>query len=146
MNIDEMQAGLELDALIAEKVMGWVKISWDGAMCAPGSLTERWIWKLCSPERAAELLESSEYRLAIESDLPAKKQWRDGIPDFSTDLAAAWQVVEKTKEYQGAFTIFADEVIEFCGARDLFSDVGIRVVLGRISALIICRAALKAME
>jgi hypothetical protein len=58
--IDDLQAGRELDALIAEKVMG-IKC---GACLQDGQLE------------------------------PITMDWRE-IPHYSTDIAAAWEVVEK---------------------------------------------------
>ena len=57
-----MEAGRELDALVAEKVMGWKDVN--TAWPSYGSPPE-------SPDG-----------------------WRE-IPAFSTDIAAAWEVVEK---------------------------------------------------
>lgn len=67
MNIDELKAGRELDALVAEKVMGW---------------------EVCNSERGA----------------PPRKTWDKNtiamscpIPHYSTDIAAAWEVLCKFK-------------------------------------------------
>lgn len=56
-----MEAGRELDEIVAEKVMGWTYIETDIAT----------IWS------------NADYTLDI-----------DALPLFSTDIAAAWQVVE----------------------------------------------------
>jgi hypothetical protein len=61
-NIDAMPAGRELDALVAEKVMGWTDINGNAA--------------------------------AVGCGLNHNKLWTR-VPDYSTDIAAAWQVVEK---------------------------------------------------
>lgn len=65
-----MKPGRELDALVAEKVMGWKSVEhrfedpfhrWDGI----------------APEHGSH---------------------RFTVPDFSTDIAAAWEVVEKLND------------------------------------------------
>src|SRR3990167_1498198 len=70
-----MEPGREMDALIAEKVMGWEKAvnSWgNGADIG---------WNLPS---------------LLPHD-PERRTWsRDPLP-YSTDISAAWQVVEKTR-------------------------------------------------
>lgn len=72
MLIDTMPAGRELDALVAEKVMGWYRV---GTMWCQGAN---------SYAAPAEDLE-------IENP-PKTKPWSP-----STDIAAAWEVVEKIK-------------------------------------------------
>lgn len=78
-----MQPGRELDALVAEKVMGWRKISHPYPY---SDLT--WI--------------NSEGATARPG----------GIPQYSTDIAAAWVVVEHLKnslngnEWTGEFNLF----------------------------------------
>ena len=73
--IDEMEAGPELDALVAEKVMGWYsrQETFEGTSFFgnPRSITLAFWYT-----KNGELLPL-------------------GATDFSTDIAAAWQVVEK---------------------------------------------------
>jgi hypothetical protein len=76
-NIDELEAGADLDELVAERVMGW------------------------------KLVPNTAYVVTVEAAIKAGKyEWDDAegnyIADglgydheFSTDLAAAWQVVER---------------------------------------------------
>lgn len=61
MKVSEMQAGREMDALVAEKVMEWVRAKCEGR-------TNDW-W--------------------------TQPGYAKSTPNFSTDIAAAWQVVEK---------------------------------------------------
>lgn len=59
--------GRELDAAVAEHVMGWRDIKvrmFPGALCTLGGN-------------------------------PPGKSWPDMVPDYSTDIAAAWRVVER---------------------------------------------------
>lgn len=67
MNVNEMEAGRELDALVAQHVMGCKVLGSEltGFFCG------------CSPETHRD---------------------KDGfLPRFSTDIAAAWEIVEKVK-------------------------------------------------
>ena len=68
----ELNPGRELDALVAEKVMGWKPYMFPNPIHGFG--------------QPSELLMDAES--AIELDL---------IPRYSTDIAAAWKVVEKVK-------------------------------------------------
>ena len=137
MNIDEMQAGREMDALIAEKVMGLphnelgekcprcggeTRIGLDRAWC--GNCSE-WIY---SP-----------------------------YPEFSDDIAAAWQVVEKIRELKSAWfeiganpDFMSDRGDYYCSIRggkiEYDSPSCTLELYGDTAPLAICRAALKAME
>lgn len=66
MNIDELKPGRELDALIAERVMGLERVT------TPGGFTVGWRPKGINLGAAP-------------------------LDSYSTDIAAAWQVVEKLK-------------------------------------------------
>jgi len=70
-----MQAGRELDALVAEKVMGW-----------------KWL----------ERDEFNEYRHLT----PNGQKIQVAVPRYSTDIAAAWQIVEKIKFMQPGWEIY----------------------------------------
>ncbi len=80
MNVMELKAGPELDALIAEKVMG---------------LTIRWDW----PDDEHHSDEKVR-RVEIERDcVDGKKRMIDEeLPRYSTDISAAWEVMEKIKD------------------------------------------------
>lgn len=62
-----MKAGRELDALVAERVMGWTK-----------TIVDNYPWQILPPDA---------------TELKAKS-----CPHYSTDIAAAWQVVEKLRQ------------------------------------------------
>ena len=99
-DIDKLEAGLELDALVAEKVMGWFVAKGPHSPTSPPDL----------------------------------------IPRYSTDIAAAWEVVEKMIDQGRRFVInnnFSRTmfIADFCG----------RDVLEKTAPLAICRAALKAV-
>lgn len=71
--IDEIEAGGELDAFVAEKVMGWKH----------GSFGRYKVW-----------------------NLPSGGQLTDfGLPEYSTDIAKAWQTVEKLEKQGFLFRI-----------------------------------------
>lgn len=70
-----MKPGRELDALVAEKVMGWVKISFVGEETAGG--------------RKGFGLNPKHHRGP-----------RTCIPAYSTDIAEAWAVLEKFPDVQ----------------------------------------------
>ena len=74
-----MNAGRELDAIIAEKVMGWHLVP---------------VKELC-----AVLMPPEITGVIWDDDLIMKYQ----VPPYSTDIAAAWQVVEKIADTQTHF-------------------------------------------
>jgi len=91
MNIDQMPAGRELDALVAEKVMGWTqvhRVDSTGDLCGV-------------PSRGAP----PSYLL----------------PRYSTDIAAAWKVIEKLRQLQ--FTVRLVAPNEQYGNSQQFSTV-----------------------
>lgn len=72
-----LKAGRELDALIAEKVMGWRKAldaPVDAHLRWPEPIQAGWLWY--NPDRS-----------------PCPFEYT--IPNYSTDIKDAWQVVEK---------------------------------------------------
>jgi hypothetical protein len=77
--IERMPAGRELDALIAEKVMGfkWRTSKHSGYRY------------LFPPGHRSNLFTDSIGNEPLYGD------WDDCVPAYSTDIAAAWQVVEK---------------------------------------------------
>lgn len=80
----DMPAGPEMDALVAEKVMGWRwrKSSATGRRCLFSPT--RW------PEWFTALADGTE-GIVGDWDRPTH------IPRYSTDIAAAWEVVEKMR-------------------------------------------------
>jgi len=115
MSEDELRAGRELDALVAEKVMGWGCIGFDKI----GN-----VWAGVSLNRNGQ---------------------QEVIHYYSENIAAAWQVVEKMKENPNMFMEFANNVEYVCGAHNYFPDGNGWVILKNLTPLKICRAALKAM-
>lgn len=133
MDIDKLEAGRELDALVAEKVMGWTTFEEYGQT----------FWR--APNDGTRYLEPRE---------------------FSTDIAAAWEVVKKLGEFRGGPHNIYKPVIRLeyyehdgianvsvgrCkGMEDVVADAEVWEEHGEASAdqamaLAICRAALKAV-
>jgi len=104
--------GRELDALVAEKVMGWIK----------------------RPKGAgtAHLWISSDKQAFHESELPA----------YSTDIAAAWQVVEKLTRRDDKLFFTLETPISGSAWECWFSGEWAE---GETASHAICLAALKAV-
>ena len=127
-NIDELPAGPELDALVAEKVMGWYsnELVW----CDKGGSVGYWV--------------SDEVRFREGGHWPAFHP--------STDIKAAWEVVENLKSLSGIGGWFSIEVpsgdIVRAGFQSHLGHAGEwRHRSNATSApLAICRAALKTVE
>jgi hypothetical protein len=82
MDINEMQAGREMDVKIAE-LMGWIWITEDDDQ--PDQIPY-----LIDPDEDSYLV----YYPKVAEKFPAVYP-SQGLPPFSTDIAAAWLVVEK---------------------------------------------------
>lgn len=85
-----LKAGLKLDALVAEKVMGWRDVkneSDNDVRNESGNYDYPWVGGISPDGVFAE------------------------VPNFSTDLAAAWTVVEKAQSWYTG-TIMRDGVID----------------------------------
>jgi len=111
-NVNELQAGSELDRLVAEKVMGY---QWRDT-----SLGRR----LASPD-FKQLYSNAE-------TLPY-------VPAFSTEIAAAWQVVEKLR------LVVEPWGSGWCTTNLEDGDADLRTVFAAADTapLAICRGALK---
>jgi hypothetical protein len=126
--VSELEAGRELDVLIAVKVMGWHDIN--GNAATTGGL------------------------------LNDKREWKS-LPDYSTDIAAAWAVVEYLKKRNWSWTF------SHCAAaprteqdineghhhgtsagvrRDHYGTRPFYWIYAETMPLAICRAALKAVS
>ena len=130
MNIDEMPAGQELDVLIAEKVMGWIR-----------------------HERETEW----DHIISVHWTMPNSTTVLD-FPRFSQDIAAAWGVVaEITKnkngvslrlvgpEYADGWMFVQGWHATFIEPTYTFTDVG-EGATADTASLAICRAAYKFIE
>ena len=120
----EQREGRELDALIAEKVMGFVwRRGWGGP------------WKmLVSPTDAEDCP-------PIQGDEGIAADYARFVPRYSTDLAAAWLVVEKLTP---RFYVCVERVHRSGDAWNAW--VGRSNVAASSAPLAICRAALAALS
>lgn len=129
MDIDTMQAGCELDELIAEKVMGLPRAELGGACPKCGGGTRIGTGRAwCS--NCTEWIYSP-------------------YPEYSTDIAAAWSVVQRSIPRQN-FSLYVIGPIWHCFF-DLDMDAQ-NTFVNKFEAradtapLAICRAALKAIR
>lgn len=127
MNIDAMPAGRELDALVAEKVMGWTA-------CDANEAYPRWM----HGDPGDEFAEAGRGRGCA----PLTTAWRVPYSRYSTDIAAAWEVVEKVRGDRDVWLQWDSETSIwgcqfFSGGHECFADT---------APLAICRAALKAVS
>lgn len=107
-----MKPGSELDALVAEKVMGLERVMTPGFGMEVG-------WR------------------PIHSNLGASP-----LKSYSTDISAAWEVVEKMKQGSGHFSI----KLTCYGWEALFRYPVTREATAMTAPHAICLAALKAIE
>jgi hypothetical protein len=92
MGVEEMEAGPELNALVAE-VMGWRQFDFQGLESTIGTKPDTWY----DPDHLGRCWKGSPFRIGDRYDhlfVP----WAP-----STNIAAAWQVVEKL--YSEGWTI-----------------------------------------
>lgn len=137
MRVDNMPAGREMDALVAEKVMGWTDIQWQ---TFPG--------------------ENGEEVKAFARGVSPIGDLRVIVPNYSTDITAAWEAAEKiplkyTEGYVSVTRTAAGnpQYLYDCVACNRIYDSGGWAEPERFSVvghadtapLAICRAALKAM-
>lgn len=124
MRIDQMPAGREMDSLIAERVMGWTVFYGE--------------------HNGYDLLDDEIANGYPPDEEPEGVPFE--IPNYSTDIAAAWEVVEKMKNY-----------LFVCGRTDdgiweayffpVNSGIGkLSEAHGDTAPSAICRAALKTMK
>lgn len=123
--IDKLEAGRDLDALIAEKVFGWHGII---------PMTE---YNLCWGFRAGTGRREDDKRETVKS--------------YSSDIRAAWEVIEKTELLilnelsfdHGYRDDEDDETRDYLLVNSHSRDV---LAIGSTAPLAICRAALKAVN
>lgn len=116
MNRDEVQkmwAGRGMDAMVAIEVMGWTYVDSD----------PDFKWSVPANEDGVVM--------------------RRRLPEFSTDISAAWEVVEKIKDYY-AYIVLQFDSVEWIVH---ISDGTVERQTSNVSApLAICRAALLAVS
>lgn len=136
----KLEAGRELDALVAEKVMGWErKLVTVSRRSTGGDITSWSIEALVFGDRIHAL---------NASDQPCNV---DAMPKFSTDIAAAWEVRNKIGAMRFSVRMkFIDELWRIVGERAApeltdcrFSATMIPLLMDAVD---IALAALKAVE
>lgn len=155
--IDQMQAGRELDALVAEQVMGWPVLGWTTCAYADGEWTmhpgDEPSGFMVHAEHAPVYLRTCHCADVDVEDLELVEEDRifghytfclDVVPRFSTEIAAAWQVVEKMRSLGWFYSV--SDVIEINEhlARFFKPDQPDAQAMDASVSLAICRAALKA--
>lgn len=131
-----MEAGRELDALVAEKVMGWKW--WRRENPITG---QKWLAESAAPHAS---MVGAAIPCEVESDLMPEAF--DG-PDYSRSIAAAWTVVEALKLRSPQHDIHIEHIegqgwsVSCCYSQDEggWADA-------ETAPLAICKAALGAIE
>lgn len=137
----EPKAGRELDAEVAKKVMGltveFVKgnpAAWEAKTGKP----MRWL-----PNDYMVVGQKAMYRIGTFSDMH--------VPNYSTDIAAAWEVVEKMKA--DGYTLELDDrragwaavFIKYGGTHETLAQIGSETVIDKSAPRALVLAALKAV-
>ena len=137
---DEIEAGRELDALIAEHVMGWEwwrsSVSGRRSLFAPGAIPRG------EDEWFCERADGSE-RLVFD--------WKTvRIPPYSTEIGAAWAVAEKLKALGRDSVMLSNEgdgwECEITVSDELYAKGWRSASWQGAAPFAICRAALKVVE
>jgi hypothetical protein len=126
--IMKLEAGRELDALVAEHVMGWV---WRDTWNNDGTLSATWL----RPENVFN------YGVRVKA---GEVSYLAGLPRYSTDIAAAWQVVGKLQSPPDEcfFEITMTPTIPHNGGHCWHTRIGGFFAHAPTAPLSICRAAL----
>lgn len=138
--MDTLEAGRNLDVLVADQVMGYQKRAIEGRLClvAPeliewfGDDEEKWNDHAYWWPRTGEYAKfSKKHGFWIPSQFPR----------YSTDIAAAWQVVERMQKMDDdTFERFKDEMTYTDGSTMLLDE------FAAVAAHDICCAALAAVN
>lgn len=133
-DVDKMEAGREMDALIAEKIMGWKwRILACGHVSRPGQYEYTRFLTASKNHERWPLWDG-------KASIPVNKGdwWLPKEDSYSTDIAAAWQVVEKTRLFTHC------DITQVIGAWVIFNHANDSQVTADTAPLAICRAAFKA--
>lgn len=142
MNADTLKAGRELDALIAERVMGYVWRRFDYPPAGGGyKYGKPWKW-LSTATNGADV-EGGEER------------YIDNVRAYSTDIAAAWLVVEQMRKGVGAKQFQLDSIgfgnsdegeWRCMFSRDVDGQLRLHIADADTAPLAICLAAVAALD
>jgi ABA sandwich protein len=148
--IDKLEPGRELDALVAEKVMGWL---WCIQACGDISRPGQYEWSrfLAPPANAAAWRDI--WNGKTEAIIEERPRFAMG---FSTDIAAAWLVVEKMRQTKRFCCLKLHSDFDFVYSFSLtlytqrYQDCGRHepdfIAQAQTAPLAVCRAALKAVK
>lgn len=134
MNIEDMKAGPELDAMVAREVMGEV---WDESRCRICG------WPLVEKLKDGCVADSCSFR-------PVPDRRADAPAPYSTDLLAAWQIVDK--EHLCVHRAGSPQPFYWVGypsdrGGGMVADMENKTLgTGETAPLAICRSALKILE
>ena len=141
-DVSEMKAGRELDTLVAEKVMGLQLMRWtnhptfEPVVIRGDGRCNRCGWPLFdNPEKGCTAENCS---MRPMPDYPR-------IPDYSTSIAAAWEVVEKVQLFNSLALAQQDGTWEKPWAVIEQGEDGDMISEAVTAPLAICLAALKAV-
>ncbi len=129
MDIDKIEAGRELDELIAKHIFNFW---WD-------EKNKQWYGKIINSQGKEQVvyasIEAASYIIPLKLWGPSISY--SGLPEFSMDMTAAWTVVRKLSKNIGCFYMWqhVDYATVDCGVK---CDA-------ETMPLAICRAALKAV-
>jgi len=121
-----LEPGRELDALVAEKVMGWTEVECFGVI---NNRVKN------PPTPGCEVI--------IARGRNRGRSLRI-IPCYSTDISAAWEVVEKLKETYGV-EVYTDLDMSACRLFDELTYLPAEEVISNTAPEAICKAALIAV-
>lgn len=131
-----LTAGRELDSLVAERVMGWV---WDNSRC-----------RLCGWPLAELAEDGCVIDNCSQRPLPSKRA--DEPAHFSTNIVAAWTVVEYLKKHIEMFDVGwspshgGEWYCVFLKIQNVSArEVAWKAVRAHTAPIAICLAALKAV-
>ena len=96
-DIRDMSASRELDALVAVEVMGWVWLRFKPAH----DKDSEFVRKPYGPDTWEASLENNR----AKGDEPLAHLWDYDMPHYSTDIADAWEVVEKLATLEGPVSV-----------------------------------------
>lgn len=133
MNYDTMPAGREMDALVAERVMGGFVSDPD----AWANTSEVWYWR----HPRSGVLRGLPWLTPCDDDGKAwyDHSWKDWKP--SANIADAWHVLERMRSQIGT-----DVWDRFIAASIITFDYKVSTLMAELTPLAICRAALNAVD
>ncbi len=126
-----MKPGRELDALIAERVMGFIRIDITINDEQKPLVTKEWL-----DEWDGELSDAYWWGRDIYQS----------VPHYSTQIADAWLVVEKLRSESIAMVVSTYGAREYSSCHFLYKGVCSETYWAATAPLAICLAALKAMS